>query len=86
MPTTNRNVSESLQAACRVLRHRVLFKSAGFTLPGSPYMQDDTAVIREATRLYTQSWVIPILDAIETGDTRMLKKLCERNEQEPISE
>lgn len=65
--------SQTLQHACRVLRKRVQFKGAQFALPSLlPFKMsnpEDTRAIQEATRLYVQAWVLPIIEAIELGDT-----------------
>lgn len=70
--------SKSLVRTCQLLRGRIRFTNASFRLPdheneGFKHDEKDTADIREATRLYMQSWVEPILDAIERGDTAALK-------------
>jgi hypothetical protein len=71
--------SKVLQGACRALRSKVRFERASFALPssieGRMANQEDTNAIRAATRLYMESWVIPIIDAIEAGDTRLLHEL-----------
>jgi hypothetical protein len=38
----------------------------------------DTQAVREATRLYCETWIVPIIDAIEQGDTKFLKEFCRR--------
>jgi len=65
----------ALQRACEVLRARVRFKSASLTLPGNPFGQDDTQIVRDATRVYVESWIIPILNCIERGDLRLLQEV-----------
>lgn len=66
-----------IQKACQVLRRRVRFKEARLRLPGNHTLEyeADTEAIREATRLYVESWIIPIIDAIETGENQHLKEL-----------
>ena len=54
-----------------------MFQKCTLHLPDSGYMADDTKKIREATRLFFGSWVFPLLDAIESGDTQALKWLTE---------
>ena len=60
--------SKKIQDACRVLRARVRFENAGLRLPGNPFGSDQTAEIRKATRIYVESWIVPLLDAIEEGN------------------
>lgn len=55
-------------AACRRLRTLVRYESACFHLPGRGMGDDDTPAIREATRLYVETWVVPLIDAMESGD------------------
>lgn len=73
-----------MQDACQVLRARVRYRRASMRLPGTPFPDDDTAVIREATRLYVESWIVPIIDAIEAGDTDALRMMTERELCEPM--
>lgn len=65
--------SKTLQHACRVLRKRVQFKGAAFALPSAlPFKMsnsEDTRAIQEATRIYVQAWILPVLEAIELGHT-----------------
>jgi hypothetical protein len=77
--------SQTIQRACKVLRHRVRFTDAQFSLSDSMSNQADTDKIREATRLYISSWVEPIIDAIEIGDTSHLAFLI-RGERSTESE
>lgn len=56
-------VTATQRKACQVLRRLVRFKDAHLCLPGSN--KDATDAIREATRLYTETWIVPILDALE---------------------
>lgn len=67
--------SKTIQAACKLLRHRVQFGKCRLQLPGNNgYDKNDTAIIQDATRLYLQMWVLPIIDAISRGD------LCSLND------
>lgn len=70
--------------ALRLLRSRVRFRNAGFALPGLK-SEAATAAVREATSLYIESWVVPLIDALERGDTRRLKSLTGGSEGEPAS-
>lgn len=78
--------SQTIKKACQVLRSKVLFEHAGFILPGGNLntTENDTAAIRQATRLYVDSWVLPILELIESGDIGALKRLMEY-EHSPMS-
>jgi hypothetical protein len=71
--------SQTIKKACQVLRSKVLFERAGFVLPGGNLntIDNDTAAIRQATRLYIDTWVLPILELIESGDMGALKRLME---------
>jgi hypothetical protein len=65
-----------LERACQVLRRRVLYTDAGFTLDDNWISETnkDTERIRKATRLYVETWILPIVDAIEAGDAKSLKE------------
>ena len=68
-------IPKALAKACQVLRRRVRYKQATMRLPGNNNItKNDTAVIQEATRLYVESWVVPIINAIERGDLHFMKK------------
>lgn len=66
-------VPKVLQLACRRLRAAVRFKQASLRLPGTPFSGDDTEAIREATALYMEAWVVPLIDAIESGDSNRMQ-------------
>lgn len=76
--------SKIIQKACRVLRSRINLRTATLRLPSSPAFTNDTPAIRESMRLYLATWVHPILDAIETGDTKQLQYLLRQTEGELI--
>ena len=64
----------TFQRACDVLRSRVRFETARLRLPGRETMSaDDTALIREATRLFTETWVVPLIDAMQSGTMNDIK-------------
>lgn len=72
-----KNVPRWQQRACDLLLKRVHYESAslGFTedqlvaIAQRPrYMANDTAEIQEATRLYVDTWIVPIIEAIRDGD------------------
>lgn len=58
--------------ACQVLRSKVLYRDAGFGPPGN----ECTMRIRDETELFVKSWIVPILDALETGNFRMCQYIC----------
>ena len=78
------NKKEAIEKACQIIRKRVRFKTASITLPGNPTFQNDAAIIREATRLYVESWVVPLLNAIESGDMTLVKEYYQTEEGDPI--
>lgn len=62
--------------ACNELIKKVRFERAGFTL-GDHWLSEidrDTAAIKAATKNYMESWVVPLLEAIRDGDTKMLRE------------
>lgn len=61
--------SKTIQKACQILKKRVLFS------PGEADFGEHTDLIRDQTKLYTETWVIPLLDAIEQGNTRSLQRM-----------
>ena len=68
------NKEKCIKKACQVLRRKVRFDGAKISLPNTPFMSDDTAAIREATRLYVESWIVPLIDCIESGDMTLIKR------------
>jgi len=73
--------TEIIKKACRDLKSKVRFENASFTLPGNDMSnsEEDTELIRRITKLYTESWVIPIIDAIEKGETYRLKRMLRQS-------
>lgn len=65
----------SVIRACEVLRARVRYEGACLRLPGTRFEDTDTPRIQEATRLYVESWIMPIIDAIEAGDVKAMLHL-----------
>ena len=65
---------ECVMKACQVLRKRVRYDGAGLALPTTPFPGDDTPAIKEATMLYVESWIVPLIDAIESGDMSLIRK------------
>ena len=71
-----RTTGKTFQRACDVLRSRVRFETARLRLPHRQTLgADDTADIREATRLYIETWVIPLIDAMQTGKSQDIKDM-----------
>lgn len=69
MAAPNKITREALQ----VLRARVRYRTASLRLPGSPFPKDDTPAIQQATQLYVETWIVPILNMLERGETRRLQ-------------
>jgi len=65
----------TFQRACDVLRARVRFEPpCNLRLPGRETLRaDDTALIREATRIYVETWVVPLIDAMQSGGADDIK-------------
>lgn len=66
--------NQAIKQACRVLRRKVRFKSSALVLPGHHWTSNDTPMIQEATWTYVETWIVPIIDMIEKGDTKALDK------------
>ena len=66
------NKAQVLAKACQVLRSRVRYKTARL----GTMEADLTPEIREQTKLYVETWIVPIIDMIERGDTRALGEFC----------
>ena len=65
-----------IQKTCLLLKKRVKFENAKFSLQEGLPTDEDTTKIKKTTEVYVKTWVIPIIDAIEKGDTKFLKKIC----------
>jgi hypothetical protein len=74
--------SKSVVRACQLLRHRVRFKDSSalqwddrdFRLCRRwKLTQAEKVELRRETMLYVESWIVPLLDAIESGDTHRLQ-------------
>lgn len=67
--------SNTIQEACQLLRKRARFRDASIQLPGGPTFPTaaERKAFRESIRNYVESWITPLLDAIETGDTAALR-------------
>ncbi len=56
--------------ACDLLIKRVRYETACLQLPGSSLDETDrdTAIIRRSTEVFTESWIVPLLEAIRDGN------------------
>lgn len=72
--------------ACQVLRKRVRYDGAGLRLAETPFPGDDTARIAQATHLYVESWIVPLIDAIESGDFTVIKRYYDTERGHPMIE
>lgn len=81
-------LTKTQRRALLLLRHRIQLKTCILRFdPGArqviaerrsmSMMEDDTEEIREAMRLYRQTWIEPLLDALLNHDTRILQQLLE---------
>jgi len=88
--------SRTVVVACQRLRQLVTFQKAAFKLPSNEDMargitrtidirsgmsnQADTDKIKVATQIYIDTWVLPIIEALEKGDIDELKQLVRYQE------
>jgi len=49
---------------------RVRLKNASIRLPTTQFPDDDTDAIREAMKLYVETWIVPMLEAVRDGKQR----------------
>jgi hypothetical protein len=68
------NKDDARKKACQILRKRVRYAGASLRLPGTPFPDEDTDKIREATKLYVETWIVPLLDDIEREDWTRIKE------------
>jgi hypothetical protein len=68
---------ECVKKACQVLRRRVRYDGASLRLPTTPFPGDDTPAIREATKLFVETWVVTLLDCMESGDMTRIREYYE---------
>ena len=62
--------------ALDVLRSRVRFETAALRLPGRELVRhNDTPLIREATRVYVETWIVPLIDALQSGEMARVKEM-----------
>lgn len=69
--------TEITKKACQLLKQRVCYETAHLSLPGNPpeQFQRDTAQIQAATESYVEKWILPLLNALERGDTDALRDM-----------
>lgn len=70
---------KTIESACDLLISRVRYERAGLSLPkgdGTPHTssEEDTQAIRDATSLYVETWIVPMLQAIKEGDLKTLQR------------
>lgn len=80
------NKDNARKLACQVLRAKVRYAHASLTLPGNPFGCDDTGRIKEATRLFVESWIVPIIDDIERGNYEYTKRYLQSDERHEMKE
>jgi hypothetical protein len=51
-----------------LLIERVRYETASLSLDPEDSFSEDTQAIRDATELYTRTWIIPLLEAVRDGD------------------
>jgi len=68
--------SKLIADTMEALIKKVRFERASFTLPGHTFenSREDTEVIRAVTRLYTETYIVPFLEAIRDGNTDMIRR------------
>lgn len=69
-------ITKTQVKACEVLKSRVRLETAVIRQPrmdGSPMIE--TPEIREALRLYVETWIIPLIDAVQAGDAEKMRRL-----------
>ena len=67
------NQSKTVQRACDRLIRRVRFENASFDDPRS--IQSYSDGVRQATQLFTETWIVPLLEAIRDGRTEILREI-----------
>ncbi len=69
--------SKTVQKACELLIRRVRFENASIRLPGHSLESAvvDTQAVKDATKVYIETWVVPLLEAIRKGDTKTLQRI-----------
>lgn len=73
MSTPPKWVKRAMNLAIR----RARYENASIRLPGTPFGEDDTDVIQEATRLYVDTWLIPLLKGVRDGNRQMVISFCQ---------
>jgi hypothetical protein len=73
MPKPTVNKCKSLDAVCNTLRARIMLRTAAVRLPSRLKGESDTDWIKRALTAYLDTWVLPLLDAIQDGNARNAK-------------
>ena len=58
-----------VERAMNLAIKRVRLEQASIHLDPNKPFDDDTEQVREALRLYTETWIIPLLRAVRDGDS-----------------
>jgi len=67
--------SKIIAEACDLLIARVRFETAVLSFDrGVGFRKDNTQEIRDATRLYVETWVVPLLELIRDGKIAELRE------------
>lgn len=64
-----------VQRAMNMAIKRARFEGACLRLSGTPFPKTDTLEIREATREYVETWLVPLLEAVRDGELETAKCL-----------
>ena len=57
-----------VQRAMNKAISRVRFEHAAIRLPGTSFPDTDTDTVREATQLYVETWIVPLLEAVRDNN------------------
>ena len=67
--------SKTIQLACDYLIKKVRMETAGFKRPGDFISSDEyTTEVKNATKLYFETWVIPVIKMIKSGDLKRIQE------------
>jgi hypothetical protein len=83
---TQARTCKSLDAAYCMLRSRIMLKACAVRFPQRREGEEDIELIRRALTLYINTWVLPILDAIQDGRAQKPQwtRGCASLGQEPL--
>lgn len=71
---------ECVAKACQIIRKRVRFDGVSIVLPATSPPGNDALSLREVTRRYVETWIVPLLDSIESGDMSRIRKYYEHEQ------